>query len=924
MRETPDILFVQADQRSDHLPGVSAALSERGLRSLRRDEAFATPELPAGTRAVVVTDLAAPRCLHALRLAARAGARTALLLDGLTDFRNTFSNPRTSEHFLRPAPVDLVCCAGQSDAAALRALGNRAAATGLPRIDDTLPEPLTTADQGPILVATANTPAFDDAERDALIRALRDLARAADRKGIELAWRLTGGLDDDLDIRADGRSLRDAMARCSAVITTPSTLLLEAMRAGRPAALLHPYPTPLWHPAAWVWQPTPVAAQADTSGVPAPPAGLTRWIDAPERLLQQLRRPTAEQRTRQAECLAWLDASAGSAPAAELVAEALADLIAHPVGNEPRAIPRIERLPKPVPKTQGRTRVASICTFDDSPLGGATTVSQRLGAAFDADPSLGFEYRTLLVAWDAPNAHKAKRFLDERTSLCVVDRTEPMHRILEHVRKAAHRLEPDIVIPNHGDPACMVAGQLRHAGVRCVGFGLTDDDYYREQLLHTSWDGAVAGSEAIAAWLKPLAGDRPFATIQHGVPASPEPRDVTDHGPLELAYVGRVVEPQKRVMDLVPVARELSRLGVATRLHIVGEGAAMPQLREALSRADTPGVETVFHGWMSEGDVCAFYSGIDASVLMSDAEGTCMSMLGAMAFGVVPVMTRIESGAAAYVEDGVSGLLAGVGDTTTMARRLAWLAGDRQRIRDLGAEAHRRVAGERSIERFAAETADLLRAVMDRPIDRAADAAGLASLEPWRWADCAAPETDAEADWATRWLTEAGYRHVAIGAAEPGCDAVYVPTGAEPRAAGAGVTVVVSPQAACIDELIPHARWLVDRGCERIAVFGNGPHTHRRRGVFMDGSLPVVGLIDDRPPATGRSFGLPVVTPERAVSDLGVDGVVLSSDNWEARLFERTAAMREAGVVVRRIYTAAGSDEAVPARAGSGASASAS
>ena len=55
-------------------------------------------------------------------------------MDGITEYRNTFENPRVEHDFLRPAPVDVVACAGRVDERHLRGLGNDAIATGLPRL----------------------------------------------------------------------------------------------------------------------------------------------------------------------------------------------------------------------------------------------------------------------------------------------------------------------------------------------------------------------------------------------------------------------------------------------------------------------------------------------------------------------------------------------------------------------------------------------------------------------------------------------------------------------------------------------------------------------------------------------------------------------------------------------------------------------
>ena len=157
----PDVLFVQPSGVVDHLPGVADELRARGLRVERQDEQHRPPRVRMDTRVVVVTDVLDPRCVRALRLARKVDARTVLLMDGLVEWRNTYTNPRVGDDFLRPAPVDVVCCSGLIDARTLTTLGNTARPTGLPRIDARFDEPTSRNEQAPILVATANTPAAD-------------------------------------------------------------------------------------------------------------------------------------------------------------------------------------------------------------------------------------------------------------------------------------------------------------------------------------------------------------------------------------------------------------------------------------------------------------------------------------------------------------------------------------------------------------------------------------------------------------------------------------------------------------------------------------------------------------------------------------------------------------------------------------------
>src|SRR5690606_15061371 len=182
---------------------------------------------------------------------ARAGgACGVLLMDGIVEHRNTFSNSRSGRDFLRPAPVDVVACCGESDAARLRQLGNTAIPTGLPRLGAL--GPLPQAPEPRALVATALHPAFDDRERADLLDALVRIGGILAAAGIPVEWRLTDGFDTALaeragaTIDAPGGPLREALARASFVITSPSTLLVESMLAGRPTAMLFPFDAPRW------------------------------------------------------------------------------------------------------------------------------------------------------------------------------------------------------------------------------------------------------------------------------------------------------------------------------------------------------------------------------------------------------------------------------------------------------------------------------------------------------------------------------------------------------------------------------------------------------------------------------------------------------------------------------------------------------
>ena len=142
--------------------------------------------------------------------------------------------------------------------------------------------------------------------------------------------------------------------------------------------------------------------------------------------------------------------------------------------------------------------------------------------------------------------------------------------------------------------------------------------------------------------------------------------------PLEVAYIGRLVQSQKRVLDLAPLVRELARRNLPFVLHLIGSGEDAPRLREELARAEV-GHHVRWWGWLARTEVGARLRQLDALVLPSDVEGLPLALLEAMGQGVVPVATRIPSGNTELVRDGENGFLAAVGDTNAFANRLEQL-----------------------------------------------------------------------------------------------------------------------------------------------------------------------------------------------------------------------------------------------------------
>ena len=157
-------------------------------------------------------------------------------------------------------------------------------------------------------------------------------------------------------------------------------------------------------------------------------------------------------------------------------------------------------------------------------------------------------------------------------------------------------------------------------------------------------------------------------------------------GPLRVGYVGRLVQEQKRVLEMAPLAAELVRRGVDFELHVVGEGAARAALEAELARRGAAS-RVKFWGWLAPAEVKRRLSELDVFLLMSDYEGLSVALLEALGHALAPVVTGIKSGTGELVVDGRNGFVVPVGDTGQFAERLEQLARDRRLLASLRAAA---------------------------------------------------------------------------------------------------------------------------------------------------------------------------------------------------------------------------------------------
>jgi len=199
----------------------------------------------------------------------RLGCSTIYAIDGILEWRNSWEFPNNAgacPWTMRPVLADKIACIGRSQARFLESWGNlgKCEIVGVPRFDRLLGR--TPRDPGGkpfrLLIMTANTPGFTPEQIACARKSLADLKCWIDRynlvnlRTIQPLWRLTAGLDAEIGVPNElrdttGADLATVLGDVDAVMTTPSTTLLESMLHGLPVAVLDYTNSPQYVTAAW-------------------------------------------------------------------------------------------------------------------------------------------------------------------------------------------------------------------------------------------------------------------------------------------------------------------------------------------------------------------------------------------------------------------------------------------------------------------------------------------------------------------------------------------------------------------------------------------------------------------------------------------------------------------------------------------------
>jgi glycosyltransferase involved in cell wall biosynthesis len=365
-----------------------------------------------------------------------------------------------------------------------------------------------------------------------------------------------------------------------------------------------------------------------------------------------------------------------------------------------------------------------VLSFDNAlSVSGITSWNLRAAIGFANAPELGVHWTAVEIADKAeldqilPNVPSHCR---DRICFIEKDPSNSAWSLLPQILRQLPGLEDiDVVIPNGAVPGWELPQYIfRKTGRRPAVLGSVHNDKEVDYVMLgegiTGCDGIFAVSHHCQKELVRRYPQLPEPFfIPYGVPVAdavvPRPKD----GALAIVYCGRVVQPQKRAMDMIPLVQNLLQTKVDFVLHVVGSGDLLPLLQQDLNAI--AGDRIVFHGVVPSTQIPALMAQMHLLISLSDYEGTSISMLEAMGQGVVPVVTDIASGVRDVIQPNKNGWVVPVGDVPKMAEVIADLAKNRAALSAAAVASWESIRDGYSLESNIRAMAGLLKTIARQP-----------------------------------------------------------------------------------------------------------------------------------------------------------------------------------------------------------------
>lgn len=168
--------------------------------------------------------------------------------------------------------------------------------------------------------------------------------------------------------------------------------------------------------------------------------------------------------------------------------------------------------------------------------------------------------------------------------------------------------------------------------------------------------------------------------------------------PIKIAYAARIEKAQKRAELLPQLIQLLEEKKIDYELHIAGEGSYLKKLTEFVEQ-NKLSRKIRLYGLVPFEEMKEFWKDKDIFINLSDFEGCAISMLEAMSYGAVPIVTR-TSGVDGVVESGINGFVNEREDVEGIVKNIALLNQDRKKLAEYGMKAKKYIGEQYSWKEY--------------------------------------------------------------------------------------------------------------------------------------------------------------------------------------------------------------------------------
>jgi colanic acid/amylovoran biosynthesis glycosyltransferase len=312
-------------------------------------------------------------------------------------------------------------------------------------------------------------------------------------------------------------------------------------------------------------------------------------------------------------------------------------------------------------RAQTNMKVA-FATYDaPQDVGGVSTWLQRVLPLLQA---MDIEVDVHVMAFDGKPGANCQLFKEHGIPFRWIPWQVHLPYAVRSFLKFLQESQPDIYVPNCIVPAYFAAGYARNFGIPTVATLHSDDPFYWgivDEFINGRPEFRVSAVVPVSSFLESEVSSMAAALgvavcrIGYGVPipaSSAEPPTSV----FRLIYVGRLIEEQKSVSRVAAALCGVVQSMPNLEAWIVGEGGARDAVQNIIRKKGMHARVRLL-GRVDNANIYDVLTQCHALVLLSDYEGLPVSILEAMAAGVVPICLDMRSGIRDAVEHGVNGLI---------------------------------------------------------------------------------------------------------------------------------------------------------------------------------------------------------------------------------------------------------------------------